>query len=53
MPFILVAGRKEAEDGTLSLRRLGSDKSETLKLEDVIALMEGEAMPPDLRVSTG
>jgi len=53
VPFILVAGRKEAEDGTLSLRRLGSDKSETLKLEDVIALMEGEAMPPDLRVSTG
>ncbi|MBU6156143.1 MAG: threonine--tRNA ligase [Alphaproteobacteria bacterium] len=48
VPFILVAGRKEAEDGTLSLRRLGSDKSETLKLEDVIALMEGEAMPPDL-----
>ncbi|MFO0351465.1 MAG: threonine--tRNA ligase, partial [Alphaproteobacteria bacterium] len=29
VPFILVAGRKEAEDGTLSLRRLGSDKSET------------------------
>jgi len=49
VPFILVAGRKEAEDGTLSLRRLGSDKSETLKLDDVITLLSNEAVPPDLR----
>jgi threonyl-tRNA synthetase len=49
VPFIIVAGRKEAEDGTLSLRRLGSDKSETLKLDDVITLLSNEAVPPDLR----
>jgi len=48
VPFILVAGRKEAEDGTLSVRRLGSEKSETMKVEDVIALMQKEAVPPDL-----
>jgi hypothetical protein len=48
VPFILVAGRKEAEDGTLSVRRLGSEKSEIMKVEDVIALMQKEAVPPDL-----
>jgi len=49
VPFILVAGRKEAEDGTLSVRRLGSEKSETMKVEDVIAMMLQEAVPPDLK----
>jgi len=52
VPFILVAGRKEAEDGTLSLRRLGSDKSETLKLEDVVTRMSIESLPPDLIADT-
>ena len=48
VPLILVAGRKEAEDGTLSVRRLGSEKSETLKVDDVIAALTKEALPPDL-----
>jgi threonyl-tRNA synthetase len=48
VPYILVAGRKEAEDGTLSVRRLGSERSETMKIEDVIAMMTKEAVPPDL-----
>jgi threonyl-tRNA synthetase len=48
VPFILVAGRKEAEDGTLSVRRLGSEKSETMKVEEVIALLHKESVPPDL-----
>jgi threonyl-tRNA synthetase len=48
VPFILVAGRKEAEDGTVSVRRLGSEKSETLRVDDLIALLTKEALPPDL-----
>ena len=48
VPFILVAGRKEAEDGTLSIRRLGSEKSETMKLDEVVALLTRESLPPDL-----
>ncbi len=48
VPFILVAGRKEAEDGTVSVRRLGSEKSETLSVDDLIALLAKEALPPDL-----
>ncbi len=48
VPVILVAGRKEAEDGTLSVRRLGSEKSETMKLEDIITTLQKESLAPDL-----
>jgi threonyl-tRNA synthetase len=48
-PFILVAGRKEAEERTLSVRRLGSEKTETMTLDAVIALLQQESVPPDLR----
>ncbi len=48
IPFILVAGRKEAEEGTLSVRRLGSEKSETVRLDDLIETLQKEALPPDL-----
>jgi threonyl-tRNA synthetase len=47
-PFILVAGRKEAEERTLSVRRLGSEKSETMTLDAVVALLLRESVPPDL-----
>ena len=46
-PFILVAGRKEAEERTLSVRRLGSEKTETMTLDAVVALLQRESVPPD------
>jgi threonyl-tRNA synthetase len=49
VPYLLVAGRKEAEERTLSVRRLGSDKQETMSLDALVAAMLAEAMPPDLR----
>jgi len=48
-PFILVAGRKEAEERTLSVRRLGSEKTETMTLDAVVALLLRESVPPDLQ----
>lgn len=48
VPYMLVAGRKEAEERTLSIRRLGSDKQETMSLEALTALLVKEAIPPDL-----
>lgn len=48
-PFILVAGRKEAEERTLSVRRLGSEKTETMSLDAVVALLQRESVPPDLQ----
>ena len=49
VPYLLVVGRKEAEERTLSIRRLGSDKQETLPLDAVIKNLVAESTPPDLR----
>ncbi len=48
VPFLLVAGRKEAEERTLSVRRLGSDKQETIALDALIKQLTAEATPPDM-----
>ncbi len=49
VPVIAVVGRKEAEQRTVALRRLGSEAQEILPLEDAVALLSAEALPPDLR----
>ena len=49
VPVIAVVGRREAEEGKVALRRLGSDRQEVLSLEDAIKALTAEAMPPDLR----
>jgi threonyl-tRNA synthetase len=49
VPYLLVAGRKEAEERTLSIRRLGSEKQETMGLDALTKLLVAEATPPDLR----
>ncbi len=49
VPNILVVGRKEAEERTVAIRRLGGAAQEILPLADAIALLKTEATPPDLR----
>ncbi len=49
VPVIAVVGRREAEEGKLALRRLGSNSQEVLTLEDTARLLAAEATPPDLR----
>ena len=39
VPMIIVCGKKEVSDGTVTVRRLGSEKQETLKREDLIKNM--------------
>jgi threonyl-tRNA synthetase len=46
---LVVVGKREAEERTVSLRRLGSQKSEVMPLAKVVALLAAEAVPPDLR----
>ena len=36
MPFIFVCGKKEVADNTVTVRKLGSDKQETIKREELI-----------------
>ena len=39
VPLIIVCGKKEVADNTVTVRKLGSDKQETLKKEDLIKNM--------------
>jgi threonyl-tRNA synthetase len=48
IPVMLVAGKREAEERTVSMRRLGSNESKVLKLDDAVAMLKAEATPPDL-----
>jgi len=38
VPMIIVCGKKEVADNTVTVRRLGSDKQETIKREDLIKI---------------
>jgi len=49
VPALLVVGRKEAAEGTVSIRRLGQDGQSVLALDAAIAALAGEAVAPDLR----
>ena len=48
VPVLAVAGRKEAENRTVALRRLGSQAQEVVPLEEAVARLASEATPPDL-----
>ena len=45
VPVIAVVGRKEAEQRTVTLRRLGTEKQETLALDQAVAQLRAQAVP--------
>jgi threonyl-tRNA synthetase len=49
VPVIAVVGRREAEEGKVALRRLGSTEQTVVTLEEAARLLAAEATPPDLR----
>ena len=49
IPVILVAGKREMEEGTLNVRRLGSQAQQSLTLDEVIKQLTEEATPPDVK----
>ncbi|MBU2581262.1 MAG: threonine--tRNA ligase [Alphaproteobacteria bacterium] len=49
VPVMLVAGKREAEERTVSIRRLGSQQQEVMSLDDALAMLTDDAVPPDLR----
>jgi threonyl-tRNA synthetase len=51
VPIILVAGKREAEEGSVSVRRLGSQKQQVMSLDDAIATITADAVPPDTKTS--
>ncbi len=49
VPVMLVVGKREAEEKTVSVRRLGSQKQEVMSLAAAVGALADEAVPPDLR----
>ena len=48
VPVLLVAGKREADEGTISVRRLGSQGQESVALPELVAKLTDEARAPDL-----
>jgi len=52
VPLLLVVGKREAEEGTVALRRLGSDEHQKMmSLDEAVEMMRNEAVPPDLELA--
>ena len=49
VPHLLVVGMREAEEGKVAIRSLGSDGQRIMTLEEAIDMLKHEATPPDLR----
>ena len=48
VPNLLVVGKREADEGTVAIRRLGSQGQENTSVGEAIAQLKQEALPPDL-----
>jgi len=49
LPALLVVGKKEAADRTVSIRRLGSEGQTVMPLDEALKMLVDEAVPPDVR----
>jgi threonyl-tRNA synthetase len=49
VPALLVVGKKEAAERTVSIRRLGKEGQQVMPLDAAIAGLADEAVPPDVK----
>ncbi|MCH8617019.1 threonine--tRNA ligase [Sphingomonas sp. SM33] len=50
VPLLLVVGKREAEEGTVALRRLGSEERQlVMSVDEALSMIAEEAIPPDLK----
>jgi len=49
IPVLLIAGKKEAAERRVSIRRLGSQEQSAATLDEALAALSEEATPPDLK----
>jgi len=52
VPAMLVVGKKEAAERTVSVRRLGQDKQQVMPLDEALKMLADEAVAPDVRRMT-
>jgi threonyl-tRNA synthetase len=48
VPVMLVVGKREADERTVSMRRLGSQENKVMSLSDALGMLTAEAAPPDV-----
>ena len=48
VPALVVVGKREAEERTVALRRLGSQGQQVIALDELVAMLKAEALAPDL-----
>ena len=48
VPFILAVGGREAEAGTVALRRLGSNEQKVIDTKEALAMLRVESLAPDM-----
>jgi len=51
VPNLLVVGKREADEGTVALRQLGSERQQVLTLAAAAEQLRQDALPPDLAVA--
>ncbi|MBA4761049.1 threonine--tRNA ligase [Sphingomonas sp.] len=49
VPHLLVVGKREAEEGTVAVRTLGSEGQKVMSLDEAIAMLADAATPPDMK----
>jgi threonyl-tRNA synthetase len=49
IPVMLVVGKKEAAERTVSIRRLGKEGQQVMALDAAVAALAQEAVPPDMQ----
>jgi threonyl-tRNA synthetase len=49
VPALLVVGKKEAAERTVSIRRLGKENQQVMPLDAALKALTEEAVPPDIR----
>jgi threonyl-tRNA synthetase len=53
VPVLLVVGKKEAAEHTVSIRRLGKEGQQVLPLDEALRMLADEAVPPDVKRARG
>ena len=51
VPHLLVVGKREAEEGKVAIRSLGSEGQRIMSVDEALAMLLAEATPPDLRAA--
>jgi threonyl-tRNA synthetase len=49
VPVLLVVGKKEVAEHTVSIRRLGIERQQSMPLDAALKALADEAVPPDER----